>query len=154
MSIEIITTASGGKTATDRAPPVRAKETCPVPWMECTFDFGALGWTPKDVSPALLLFCAAVSHRDLRYYTGCGIIGIDANAQLTPIRKPDNLVDCLVPIEPDFDLESSISQNLQTLEHDLHEEAQRHYELQNIMSGATIRHIIILEENNNAGGNP
>lgn len=143
--------------ATDGAPPVRAKETCPVPspnkfssWVEGTFDFGAIGLTPKDVSPGLLMLCAAASDGDLRNYTGCGIIGIDANTQLTPIRKTDNLVDCLVPMEPDFDLELSISQNIHILEHDLHEEAQRHHQHRNVMSEAAIRHIVILE--NKAGG--
>lgn len=147
--------------ATDGVQPVQSKETCLVPspvkfrcWMECTLDFGALGLTLKDVSPALLMLCAAASHGDLRNYTGCGIIGIDANTQLTPIRKTDDLVDCLVPIEPDFDLESSVSQNLHTLKDDLHEEAQRHYQHLNVMSAATIRHIVILEENNAGGKSP
>lgn len=147
--------------ATDGVQPVQSKETCLVPspvkfrcWMECTLDFGALGLTLKDVSPALLMLCAAASHGDLRNYTGSGIIGIDANTQLTPIRKTDDLVDCLVPIEPDFDLESSVSQNLHTLEDDLHEEAQRHHQHLNVMSAATIRHIVILEENNAGGKSP
>lgn len=143
--------------ATDGVLPVQSTKTCLVPspikfccWVECTLDFGALGLALKDVSPALLMLCAVASHGDLRNYTGCGIIGIDANTQLTPISKTDDLADCLVPIEPDFDLESSISQNLHTLEDDLHGEAQRHHQHRNVMNGATIRHIVILE--NNAGG--
>ena len=147
--------------ATDEVLPVQSKETCLVPssikfrcWMECTLDFDALGLTLKDVSPALLMLCAAASHGDLRNYTGCGIIGIDANAQFAPIRKTDDLAGCLVPIEPDFDLESSISQNLHTLEDDLHEEAQRHHQHRNVMSEATIRHIVILEKNNAGGKSP
>ncbi|KAJ5319968.1 hypothetical protein N7508_000251 [Penicillium antarcticum] len=147
--------------AIDKASPVHAKEACPAPspieyccWMESTFDFGTLGLRPKDVSPALLMLCAAASHGDLRNYTGCGIIGIDAKTQLTPIRETDNLADCLVPMEPDFDLESSISRNLHTLEHDLHEEVQRHHQHRNVMSGAAIRHIVILEEHNADGKSP
>ncbi|KAL3474437.1 Nonribosomal peptide synthetase 13 [Aspergillus californicus] len=123
-------------------------------WMECTFDFGALGLTPEDVSPALLMLCAAASHGDLRNYTGCGIIGIDANAQIAPIRKTDTLADCLVPMEPDFDLELSVSENLHSLGHDLHEEAQRHHQHWNVMSEGTIRHIVILEESNAGAKSP
>ncbi|KAJ5213571.1 hypothetical protein N7449_000740 [Penicillium cf. viridicatum] len=144
-----------GNQATDGVLPVQSKETCLIPspiklccWMESTLDFGALGLMSKDISPALLMLCAAASYGDLRNYTGCGIIGIDANTKLTPIRKTDDLADCLVPMEPDFDLESSISQNLHTLEDDLREEAQRHHQHRNIMNVAAIRHIVILEENN------
>lgn len=122
--------------------------------MESTLDFGALGLMSKDISPALLMLCAAASYGDLRNYTGCGIIGIDANTKLAPIRKTDDLTDCLVPMEPDFDLESSISQNLHTLEDDLREEAQRHHQHRNVMNGAAIRHIVILEENNAGGKSP
>ncbi|KAL4912050.1 Nonribosomal peptide synthetase 13 [Aspergillus aurantiobrunneus] len=150
-----------GTQATDPASPVRAEEPCSVPspikscrWMECTVDFSALGLTPKDVSPALLLLCAAASHGDLRNYTGCGVIGIDANAQLSPIREEDDLVDCLVPIEPDFDLGLSVSETLDILGHDLQEEAQRHDQYRNVMSRAAIRHIVILEENEAIGKSP
>ncbi|KAJ5261276.1 hypothetical protein N7478_011871 [Penicillium angulare] len=139
---------------TDAAPaPVRAKEPCLIPssnklrdWIEDTIDLGAISLTRQDVSPALLMLCGAASHGDLRNYTGCGIIGINANAQITALHESDDLTSCLISMEPDFDLESTISQNLHTLQHDLHEEAQRHSQHRNTMTEGTIRHIIILEE--------
>ncbi|KAJ5116729.1 hypothetical protein N7456_001077 [Penicillium angulare] len=149
---------------TDTAPaPLRAKEkeSCAMPssnetcdWTEGTFDLGALGLTRQDVSPALLMLCAAASHGDLRNYTGCGVIGIDANAQITPLHKTDDPTNCLISMEPDFDLESTISQNLHTLQHDLREEAQRHSQHRNTMTEGTIRHIIILEEARESGKSP
>ncbi|CAG8157413.1 unnamed protein product [Penicillium olsonii] len=131
--------------------PLFRKETCASPslanehWKTFTLDFSALGLNSNEISPALLTLCAAASHGDLRNYTGCGVIGIDADAQLAPTRETDRLADCLIPFEPDFDLESSISHNLHTLESDLQEESQRHHHYQNVMSGVPIRHIVIIE---------